>query len=149
NSMSDLFHEDVSAKFIAQVGDIMRRADGTCSKSSPSAMDGCVSCCLVSFAGWLTFKTSRTESASKIDDTAFHGYAPFRKLPRQSGSCQSSPLIADLGQVDLRGIDWVIVGGESGPHARPMLRAWVVNVRRQCRTQRVLNRTGNVGGQLL
>jgi protein gp37 len=36
------------------------------------------------------------------------------------------PLLADLGSLDLHGIDWVIVGGESGPHARPMLRDWVV-----------------------
>ena len=47
------------------------------------------------------------------------------------------PLLADLGPLDLRNIDWVIVGGESGPHARPMLRDWVVNIRRQCRAQRV------------
>ena len=40
-------------------------------------------------------------------------------------------------QLDLNGIDWVIVGGESGPHARSMLREWVVKVRRQCRAQRV------------
>ena len=38
------------------------------------------------------------------------------------------PLLADLGSLDLHGIDWVIVGGESGPHARPMLRNWVVNI---------------------
>jgi len=47
------------------------------------------------------------------------------------------PLLADLGQVDLHAIDGVIVGGESGPHARPMLRAWVISIRRQCRTQPV------------
>ena len=47
------------------------------------------------------------------------------------------PLLADLGSIDLTGIDWVIVGGESGPHARPMLREWVVQIRRQCRAQRV------------
>jgi protein gp37 len=45
--------------------------------------------------------------------------------------------LADLGPLDLSGIDWVIVGGESGPHARPMLREWVVNIRRQCRAHRV------------
>src|SRR2546428_4593753 len=47
------------------------------------------------------------------------------------------PLLADLGPLDLRGIDWVIVGGESGPHARPMLRAWVTPIRRACRAQGV------------
>jgi protein gp37 len=43
------------------------------------------------------------------------------------------PLLEDLGEVDLRGIDWAIVGGESGAKARPLRRAWVVNIRRQCR----------------
>ena len=47
------------------------------------------------------------------------------------------PLLEDLGEIDLSGIAWVIVGGESGPGARPMKREWVVSIRRQCREQRV------------
>ena len=43
------------------------------------------------------------------------------------------PLLEDLGEVDLAGIDWVIVGGESGPGARPLEKAWVVSIRDQCR----------------
>jgi protein gp37 len=43
------------------------------------------------------------------------------------------PLLEDLGTLDLRAIDWVIVGGESGPGARPMAREWVISVRDQCR----------------
>jgi protein gp37 len=42
------------------------------------------------------------------------------------------PLLEDLGTIDLKGIDWVIVGGESGAGARPMQKDWVVNLRRQC-----------------
>ena len=47
------------------------------------------------------------------------------------------PLLEDLGEIDLTDIDWVIVGGESGPGARPMLRDWVVSIRRQCRRHNV------------
>jgi protein gp37 len=47
------------------------------------------------------------------------------------------PLLEDLGKVDLRGMNWVIVGGESGPGARPMLPEWVRNIRTQCETQGV------------
>jgi protein gp37 len=47
------------------------------------------------------------------------------------------PLLEDLGKVDLRGIRWVIVGGESGPGARPMLPEWVRNIRAQCKVQDV------------
>ena len=45
-------------------------------------------------------------------------------------SCE--PLLSDLGELDLAGIDWVIVGGESGPKARPMKKEWVLNIKRQC-----------------
>ncbi len=43
------------------------------------------------------------------------------------------PLLEDLGALDLSGIDWVIVGGESGFGARPMKREWVISIRKQCR----------------
>jgi protein gp37 len=47
------------------------------------------------------------------------------------------PLIEDLGTINLRGIDWVIVGGESGPGARPIKRSWIVSIRSQCRAAKV------------
>jgi len=47
------------------------------------------------------------------------------------------PLLEDLGKFDLHGINWVIVGGESGPGARPMKKEWVVSVRDQCKRARV------------
>ncbi len=47
------------------------------------------------------------------------------------------PLLEDVGQLNLKSIDWVIVGGESGPGARPMNRKWVVSIQKQCRRARV------------
>ena len=47
------------------------------------------------------------------------------------------PLLEKLGEFDLGGIDWVIVGGESGPGARPMEKEWVLSILAQCRKQRV------------
>jgi protein gp37 len=47
------------------------------------------------------------------------------------------PLLGALPHLDLAGIDWVIVGGESGPGARPMMREWVLEIRDQCRRARV------------
>ena len=44
------------------------------------------------------------------------------------------PLLEDLGEIDFAGIDWIIVGGESGPGARPMSRDWVLSIREQCRS---------------
>lgn len=50
-------------------------------------------------------------------------------------SCE--PLISDLGELDLSGIDWVIVGGESGSSARAMQESWVLNTKKQCEEQKV------------
>jgi protein gp37 len=47
------------------------------------------------------------------------------------------PLLGPIGSLDLRGIDWAIVGGESGPHARPMAEAWALEIRDQCRIANV------------
>lgn len=47
------------------------------------------------------------------------------------------PLLGDLGEINLEGIDWVIVGGESGPGARPMEKSWVLNILKQCGSARV------------
>jgi protein gp37 len=47
------------------------------------------------------------------------------------------PLLEDLGKINFAGIDWVIVGGESGPRARPMEEQWVINIKRQCEEQNV------------
>jgi protein gp37 len=47
------------------------------------------------------------------------------------------PLLASVGKVDLKGIDWAIVGGESGPHARPMKEEWAIEIRDQCKSAKV------------
>ena len=61
----------------------------------------------------------------------------LRQAPAKVRFLSIEPLLEDLGEIDLSGITWVIVGGESGPGARPMKREWVVSIRRQCREQGV------------
>jgi protein gp37 len=61
----------------------------------------------------------------------------LRGTPAKVRFLSIEPLIEDLGEFDLSGISWVIVGGESGPGARPMRKEWVVSIREQCRVQRV------------
>jgi protein gp37 len=58
----------------------------------------------------------------------------LRATPARVRFLSIEPLLEDLGTLDLSGINWVIVGGESGPGARPMQRAWVESIRRQCVT---------------
>jgi len=61
----------------------------------------------------------------------------LREAPAKVRFLSIEPLLEDLGEIDLSGIAWVIVGGESGPGARPMQREWVVSIREQCRLQGV------------
>jgi protein gp37 len=61
----------------------------------------------------------------------------LRQAPAKVRFLSIEPLLEDLGEIDLSGIAWVIVGGESGPGARPMKREWVVSIRKQCRAQGV------------
>src|SRR5216684_3537213 len=62
---------------------------------------------------------------------------PLREANAALRFLSIEPLLEDLGRVDLRGIDWVIVGGESGPGARPMDASWVRSIRDQCRRKGV------------
>jgi protein gp37 len=61
----------------------------------------------------------------------------LRDIPACVRFLSCEPLLEDLGALDLRGIDWVIVGGESGPHARPMQGDWVESIQKQCDEQEV------------
>jgi protein gp37 len=61
----------------------------------------------------------------------------LRHTPAALRFLSIEPLLEDLGELDLAGIDWVIVGGESGAGARPMDRSWVLSIREQCRAASV------------
>jgi len=61
----------------------------------------------------------------------------LRDAPAKVRFLSIEPLLEDLGKIELSGMSWVIVGGESGPGARPMRKEWVVSIRDQCREQRV------------
>lgn len=61
----------------------------------------------------------------------------LRDLPASVKFLSCEPLVEDLGELDLMGIDWVIVGGESGPKARPMQESWALNIRQQVEQQGV------------
>jgi protein gp37 len=127
NSMSDLYHRDVPLSFIRKVFDVMNQAN------------------------WHRYQilTKRAERLAELDSklpwrphiwqgvTVEHpAYAGRIELLRQTGAhikfLSLEPLLAPMPRLKLRGIDWVIVGGESGPGSRPMLAAWVTDIRDQC-----------------
>ena len=76
---------------------------------------------------WLGVTVECQLSKSRIDN--------LRKLKASVKFLSCEPLIEDLGKVNLDGIDWIIVGGESGPKARPMKPEWVVNIKQQVELQ--------------
>jgi protein gp37 len=133
NSMSDLFHDRVPDDYIVAVASVMAKAK------------------------WHTYQvlTKRSERLRGMLNTKLRFAAEQRHiwwgvsvedreygLPRIENLRKTraavrflsvEPLLEDLGKIDLHGIDWVIVGGESGPGARPMKKEWVLALRDQCR----------------
>ena len=128
NSMSDLFHEQVPARFIYSVFDVMRRADQhtyqILTKRSGRLLD------LDPTLNWgpnvwMGVSVESERFYPRIDD--------LRRTRAAVKFLSLEPLLGPLPSMNLRGIDWVIVGGESGPGARPMQEAWVLEIRDQCR----------------
>jgi protein gp37 len=133
NSMSDLFHEEVPDSFIRQVFDVIRQTPQHTYQILTKRADR-----LLEFLShydaprnaWLGVSVEdRKHGLPRID--------ALREITAQIRFLSVEPLLEDLGTIDLRGIHWVIVGGESGPKARPMDQGWVINVQRQCEQQNV------------
>jgi len=155
NSMSDLFHKDIPKVHIAAVFDTMEKADWHIyqvltkrssllqkfinaryrTRKAPAHM-------------WFGVSVENRQATSRI--------AHLKKANVSVRFLSIEPLIASVGRLDLRGIDWVIVGGESGPGARPMNPEWAIDVRNQCVAARVAfffkqwgGRLPKTGGRLL
>ena len=125
-SMSDLFHKDVPFSFIDKVIDIIYRTPQHRYQLLTKRADRMAEYFLthnVPQNVWLGVTVEAKSSKPRIDSLRVLD-APIRFL-----SCE--PLLEDLGELDLNNIDWVIVGGESGPFGRPMKEEWVLNIKRQ------------------
>ena len=132
NSMSDLFHEDIPDAFIQRVFATMRdcpqhnfqvltkRADRLAALAPKLPWPGNV---------WMGVSVEDVRVVDRI------GY--LQQTPAAVRFLSLEPLIAPLDDLRLEGIDWVIVGGESGPRARPMKSEWVKSILRQCRAASV------------
>jgi protein gp37 len=128
NSMSDLFHKDVPLLFIQRVFDVMRRAEWHTFQVLTKRAER-----LEELAPslpwprnvWMGVSVEREDYTFRIDH--------LRQTPAAVRFLSLEPLLGPVPGLDLRGIDWVIVGGESGPRARPMEQAWATDIRDQCR----------------
>ena len=132
NSMSDLFHEDIPAQFIASVFQTMADCPQHTFQVLTKRSDR-----LAELASRLPWPPNVWMGVSVEDARVAYRVKDLAATPAALKFLSCEPLIGPLDRLALRGIDWVIVGGESGPRARPMERAWVLSILRQCRTARV------------
>jgi protein gp37 len=137
NSMSDLFHENVPASYVAAVGETMRGADWHVYQVLTKRHER-MRALLQGELAWMAGLPHVWYGVS-VEDRRYGlpRLATLRETPAVMRFLSIEPLLEDLGPLDLTGIDWVIVGGESGPGARPMQKAWVLDIKRQCREQHV------------
>jgi len=129
NSMSDLFHEKVPVEFIRRVFDTMN----ACPQHTFQVLTK-RSQRLRELAPDLPWPYRIWIGVSVEDERVLDRIADLRAVPAQVRFLSCEPLIGPLDELPLDGISWVIVGGESGPGARPMKKAWVQSIRRQCRS---------------
>jgi len=137
NSMSDLFHDQVPDWYIEAVARVMVSARWhtyqVLTKRSERLRNLLTS--KLSFAAnqphiwWGVSVEDKKYGLPRVQDLA--------KAPAAVRFLSVEPLLEALGPVNLDGIDWMIVGGESGPGARPMAKEWVLSLLQQCRKQRV------------
>jgi protein gp37 len=132
NSMSDLFHDQIPDEYVVLVAEVMAKANWhtfqVLTKRSQRMRD--LLNTKLRFAAelphiwWGVSVENRRHGLPRIDH--------LRAADPAIAFLSVEPLLEDLGQIDLRGIHWLIVGGESGAGARPMERDWVASIRGQC-----------------
>ena len=127
NSMSDLFHIAVPESFIQMVFDVMARAHWHTFQVLTKRSQR-----MAELSQRLTWPRNVWAGVSVESPEYLHRIDHLRLVPSQVRFVSFEPLLADLGDIDLRGIHWAIVGGESGPGARPIQEPWVAEIRDQC-----------------
>lgn len=133
NSMSDLFHDRIPDGYIEQVFEVIEQTPQHTYQiltKRAARMARYFKNRSVPDNAWLGVTVeNRKHGVPRIDY--------LRKVPARIRFLSIEPLLEDIGALDLKNIQWVIVGGESGPKARPMKQEWADSVRLQCAKQKV------------
>lgn len=129
NSMSDLFHKDIPSHFIKQVWDVMVQCPQhhfQVLTKRPDRMADLFRNGVITALNnvWIGTSVESAEVVSRISELV--------AIPAMTRFISFEPLIGGVGNIDLSGIHWAIVGGESGPRSRPMEYAWVEEIRLLC-----------------
>lgn len=151
NSMSDLFHARVPATFVHRVFEVMA---GTPKHTYQILTKRAVR--LARLAPRLPWPDNVWIGVSVEDGSHLDRIDQLRTVPAAVRFVSAEPLLGPVGRMDLAGIHWLIAGGESGPHARPVEPAWIRELREQCLTADVAfffkqwgGRTPKAGGRHL
>ncbi len=132
NSMSDMFHADVPVQFIQRAFEVMRRANQHQYQILTKRSER-----LLELDSQLEWQPHIWMGVSVENARFLHRVAHLRATRAHVKFLSLEPLLGPLPHLDLRNIDWVIVGGESGPRARPMNPIWASDIRDQCRDAQV------------
>lgn len=133
NSMSDLFHEEIPLEFIIKVFNVMNKAQRHTFQILTKRAER-----LFEVAKHLNW-TSNIWQGVTVESGKYKDRVDYlRTIPAKVRFISFEPLIGEVKDVDLTGIDWAIVGGESGFKAREMKQEWVLNIKEECDNQRVL-----------
>jgi protein gp37 len=128
NSMSDLFHEAVPAEFVADVWSVMEATPQHTYQiltKRPERMVEVTRSLPTLKNVWLGTSVESSDFLGRIET--------LRKVCAAIKFVSFEPLLGSVANADLRGIQWAIVGGESGPRARPMAKEWVDEIEAMCR----------------
>jgi len=132
NSMSDLFHDDIPLAYIQRVFATMRDCPHHTFQVLTKRSER-----LAELAPQLPWPNNVWMGVSVEDARVIHRVADLQSVPAAVRFLSLEPLIGPLDALPLEGIHWAIVGGESGPRARPLRKEWVTSIFRQCRAARV------------
>lgn len=127
NSMSDLFHEDIPDDFICRVFEVMKKAHWHRFQVLTKRAER-----LAALGPRLPWPKNVWMGVTVERDDYRHRIDLLRGTDAAVKFLSMEPLLSDVPGMNLSGIDWVIVGGESGPGARPMEQAWVESIQSQC-----------------
>lgn len=130
--MSDLFHKDVPVDFIEQVFDVMNQCGWHTFQVLPKRSER-----MWSLSPFLTWSPNVWMGVSVEDNSQLDRIDHLRNGGARIKFLSLEPLLGPLPNLNLTGIDWVIVGGESGRNPRPIQIEWVEDIRRQCERARV------------
>lgn len=126
NSMSDLFHENIPASFIQSVFHVMTRSSQHNFQVLTKRADRLAALALI-----LPWPSNVWIGVTIENQANVHRLAYLHSVPAHTKFISFEPLLGPI-DIELDGIDWAIVGGESGPHARPIKPKWIRSLRDRC-----------------